>query len=68
MLDISGAGAQPPMRSHWKLRPARALFSDVTELWKVTKLGFPLVIHNHKDKENVGRNQNNLPYEQMITL
>ena len=21
MLDISGAGAQPPMRSHWKLRP-----------------------------------------------
>ena len=24
MLDISGAGAQPPMRSHWKLRPARS--------------------------------------------
>ena len=21
MLDITGAGAQPPMRSHWKLRP-----------------------------------------------
>ena len=21
MLDITGAGAQPPMRPHWKLRP-----------------------------------------------
>ena len=21
MLDITGAGTQPPMRSHWKLRP-----------------------------------------------
>ena len=21
MLNITGAGAQPPMRSHWKLRP-----------------------------------------------
>ena len=24
MLDITGAGTQRPMRSHWKLRPARS--------------------------------------------
>ena len=34
-LKFGGSGAVA--------RPRRALFSDVTELWKVTELGFPLV-------------------------
>ena len=39
-LKFGGSGAVA--------RPRRALFSDVTELWKVTELGFPLVARGKK--------------------